>query len=117
MSDRDDNLTSPRTQPLYMWEIGYEHAIDSMRLDTPDTDEDRDHAARFAGLMFASAQARSLAQIEKHLGELVEQQKLANVIGAIGLSANAYIFPELDEQKHILRFIGDQVRTIIGGAE
>jgi hypothetical protein len=117
MSAYDDNVHGPHAQPLYMWALGYDYLSDSMEIDNGDIDEDRVEAARRAMGMFASAQARSLTQIEKHLGELVAQQKLANVIAAINSRANSCIFPEPDEQERIERFIGDQVRTIIGDAE
>lgn len=83
MSNPDErNIDSPRTRPEYMWLIGYEHLIDSRRLD--DTFANRAASAEQAVQWFASAQARALGQIADRLGELVEQQRTANYIAACG---------------------------------
>ncbi|MGV9818395.1 hypothetical protein [Nocardia xishanensis] len=78
----DDTLNAKHTRPEYMWLVGYEYMIDSSR--TTDTPAERAAAAHSAALMFASAQARALAQIADRLGELVEQQRIANALAGTG---------------------------------
>ncbi|MEV0031398.1 hypothetical protein [Nocardia sp. NPDC050793] len=82
MTPEEKILRSEGTQPENLWFIGYEHLTDSMRRDTDDTPAERAQAAQTAALMFASAQARALAQIADRLAEMVEHQRAANLIAA-----------------------------------
>lgn len=54
-----------------LWEVGHEYLVDSLRSD--QSWADRAYAAQTAGLFFAAAQSRSLA-------ELVAELRTANLI-------------------------------------
>ncbi|MBF6399755.1 hypothetical protein IU438_28715 [Nocardia cyriacigeorgica] len=111
MSHDDDTLDAANTRPEYMWLVGYEHLIDSMRTDTRDTYADQARAAQNAALMFASAQARALTQIADRLAELVEQQKIANGLTATGrmgvLDSDAELLPARRAARKLLG-LGDE---------
>ncbi|MGY4098076.1 hypothetical protein ACW2Q0_00690 [Nocardia sp. R16R-3T] len=98
----------------YIWFVGYEHLVDSLRRDTTDTPRERAESAHTAALMFASAQARALAQLADHcpqlldrLGELVEQQRIANALtggtGYMGvLNSDAELRPARNAVRRLL---------------
>lgn len=98
--------------PRMLFEVGYEHLADSMRRDTTDSPRERAEMAHIAGLYFAAGQNSALLAIAERLAELVEQQKLGNVIAAYQCRARDD-FLTVDEQEDAAVYVNSRINEIV----